>query len=264
MRMDGVTRDLRHGFRMLVRTPLLSAVAIFTVGLGVGATTFVFSVVWGTLFAGSPVPAADRLVLLVEARPAEGQDQLSLPWADCLDFAEAETSFEHLEAQYGGTVNLAGDDGPPERFQGAFVTPGFLSMTGVAPAAGRTFVDEEGLPDATPVMVLGWDAWQNRFAGDPGVVGRTVRMNGETAEIVGVMPDGFRFPFNEDLWVAMRRGLEIGGDRRVGTFVQAAGIFREGVSVETATAEASAIARRLGGRRQRRQRPHGAGGAAGV
>lgn len=244
-RMDGLGRDLRHGLRMLVRTPLLSAVAILTVGLGVGATTFVFSVVWGTLFAGPPLPVADRLVLLVEARPAEGQDQVGLPWADYLDFVEAQTSFEHLEGQYGGTVNLAGDAGPPERFQGAFVTPGFLSMTGVTPALGRTFVNEEGLTDATPVVVVGWDAWQNRFAGDPDVVGSTVRMNGETAEIVGVMPDGFHFPFNQDLWVALRRGLEAGGDRRAGTFVQAAGVLREDVSVETATAEAEAIARRL-------------------
>lgn len=242
--MDGILRDLRQGFRMILRTPLLSLVAIFTIGLGVGSTTFVFSVVYGTLLRGPDVRDEDRLVLLSETRPAEGQDQLGVPWSDYLDFADAQTSFERLEAGYSGTVNLAGDEGPPERFQGGFVTPGLLSMLGVPPVLGRTFVDEEGLPGAAPVMVLGWGAWRNRFAGDRSVIGRTVRVNGETAEIVGVMPEGFRFPLDQDLWLALRRGREV-AERRSGTFLQVTGYLREGVTVEAATAEVAAIARRM-------------------
>lgn len=241
--MDGLFRDLRHGFRMLLRTPLLSAVSVLTVGLGVGATTFAYSVLSGTLLEGPDMPAADRLVLFNETRLEEGQTQLSVPWADYLDFVDAQTSFAHLEAETSGTVNLAGDDGPPERFQGSFVTPGFLDMTGVQPAIGRTFSEAEGLPGANPTVVLGWDVWHSRFAGDPGVIGRTVRMNGETAEIVGVMPAGFRFPFNQDLYVAMRRGR--GEGPRRADFVQVMGVLDEGVSVQAAAAEAAAIAGRI-------------------
>ncbi len=97
--MEGFLSDLRYRFRMLLRTPLLSAVAVLTVGIGVGATTFAYSVVSGTLLVDLDMPVADRLVLLNETRLEEGQTQLGIPWADYLDFLDAQTSFEHLEAQ---------------------------------------------------------------------------------------------------------------------------------------------------------------------
>jgi predicted permease len=117
-------------------------------------------------------------------------------------------------------------------------------MLGVPPVEGRTFLEEEGVPGAAFVTVLGYDIWQNRFGGDPSIVGQTVRLNGETAEIVGVMPRGFEFPVNQDLWVPIRRGREA-GERRTGVFLVVTGYLREGVSLESASAEAAAIASRL-------------------
>lgn len=241
--MDGIWRDLRQGIRMIGRTPLLSLVAILTIGLGVGSTTFAFSVVYGTLGRGPDVRDAERLVLLTATAPAEGQDQLSVSWMDYLDFAERGTSFQHLEAWWAGTMNLAGEEGPPERFQGAFITPGTLSMLGVSPVRGRSFLEEDGVPGAPLVAVLGHDIWQNRFAGDPSIVGRTVRLNGEMAEIVGVMPPGFAFPWTQDLWIPIRLGREASFRRT--RPVAVTGYLREGVTLENANVEVGAIARRL-------------------
>lgn len=242
--MSGLLKDLRFGARMLVRTPLLSAVAILTVGLGVGATTFAFSVVYGTLLRDPPVRDAERLIALTETRPAEGVDQMGVPFHDFRDFRDQQTSFEALGAGYTGTINLAGDAGPPERFDGGFVTVGFLEMLGVPPLHGRTFRDGDGDPGAPPHLILGYDAWRNRFASDPAVVGRTVRVNGESAEIVGVMPPGFRFPFDQDVWVPLRVDPE-SLSRRGGIWMQVAGYLKEGVSLEAARAEVEAIARRI-------------------
>ncbi len=242
--MNGLLKDLRFGARMLVRTPLLSGVAVLTVGLGVGATTFAFSVVYGTLLREPPVRDVDRLVALTETRPAEGEDQIGVPYHDYRDFLERQTSFEILRGAYTGTINLAGDAGPPERFDGGFVTVGFLEMLGIPPLHGRTFREGEDDPGAPPTLVLGYDAWRNRFAADPEVVGRTVRINGETAEIIGVMPEGFQFPFNQDLWVPYRVDPQ-SLSRRGGVSMQVAGYLKEGVSLDAAGSEVAAIARRI-------------------
>ena len=242
--MDGLLLDLRHGFRMIFRTLLLSVVAILTIGLGVGATSFAFSVVYGTLVRGLPVRDADRLMVVSEANPAEGDEGMWLPFHDYVDFRDQQTSFEHLAGGYNGTVNVAGDEGPPERYRGAFVTGRMLEMLGVPPVLGRTFRDGDDLPGAPALAVLGFDVWRNRFGGDPDVVGKTARVNGETATIVGVMPDGFHFPFNEHIWLPLRVDPE-GFERREGTSLLVAGYLREGVSREAASTEAATIARRI-------------------
>jgi predicted permease len=242
--MDGLLHELRIGFRMLLRTPLLSIVAILTIGLGVGATSFAFSVVYGTLIRDLPVQRADQLMVLQRLRPSQGEEPLPVTLHDFLDFREQQTSFAQLGAGYSGTVNVGGDDGPPERYQGGFVTAEMLTMLGVPPLHGRLFTEGDDRPGAPALLLLGYEAWQNRFAADPGVVGRSVRVNGETATVIGVMPEGFGFPFNEDVWVPHRvdpSPLERGG----GVALTVAGYLRDAVSLETANAEAAEIFRRI-------------------
>ena len=177
---------------------------MLTIGLGVGSVTFAFSVVYGALLRPIPVRAPDRLIVVVSTRPEEDQSQLPVGYVDFLDMRRDVDAFEALAAGYSGTINLAGDEGPPERFQGTFVTVGMLSMLGVPPLYGRTFAEGDDAPGAPATVVLSHDVWTSRFASDPQVVGRTIRANGETATIVGVMPPGFRFPFDQDLWVTLR------------------------------------------------------------
>lgn len=242
--MNGFLNDLRLGFRMLVRTPLLSAVAILTIGLGVGATSFAFSVVYGTMLRGLPVANADRLMVVQRTQPAEDIDGMGVPIHDYHDYRDQQTSFEHLAAGYSGTVNIGGTEGPPERYQGGFVSAGMLSMLGIPPLHGRLFAEGDDRPGAPALLLLGHSIWQSRFAADPAVVGRTVRVNGEPATIIGVMPEGMRFPFNEDLWVPLRLNAD-SIPRGEGTQLVVAGFLRPGVSPEAAGAEMSAVARRL-------------------
>jgi predicted permease len=236
--------DLRFGFRMLLRTPLLSAVAVVTVALGVGLTTHTFSSVYGTIVRGVPVPGHERLTYVGASRLDLGIAQTELPVHDFEDLRAQQTSFEDVAAFDQGTVNIAGDEGPPERFAGAYVSDNFFDHLGVAPVMGRTFRAGEDDPDASVVIVLGHHVWQNRFAGDPDIVGRSIRVNGETAEIVGVMPEGFRFPFLEDVWLTHR--IDVAGlTRGAGRDLDAFGRLREGVSLDQARAELDALASRL-------------------
>lgn len=242
--MDGFLADLRQGLRMLVRTPLLSIVAVLTVGLGVGGVTFAFSVMYATIYRGPPVRDADRLMLVMEARAEESDGDLLVPLHDYLDLREGQRSFETLEGYYSGTVNLAGDEGPPERYQGGFVTARTLSMLGVPPALGRTFVEGEDQPGAPSLVVLGHRTWVNRFGADPAALGRGVRVNGERAEIIGVMPEGFGFPMREDLWVNIRTDPAT-LERRAGPGLQVVGHVRAGVGREAAAEELAALGRRI-------------------
>jgi len=230
--MDGTFRDLKHGFRMLLRTPLLSLVSIVTIGLGVGGVTFAFSIVYGAMLRPMPVRDADRFITLYENRPEDGVDQMGVPFLDLVDLKEQQTSFEALGATTSGTMNLAGDEGPPERYQGSWVTAGTLGMLGVPPVLGRTFVAEDDHPSAAPTSILGYTIWRDRFGADPNMIGRTVRLNGETTTIVGVMPEGFRFPFEDDLWMALRADAATLERRQQG--LQVMGYLRPGVSIEVA------------------------------
>ena len=235
--------DLRFAFRMLLKTPLLSLIAIVTIGLGVGLTTHTFSSVYGSMLRGLPVPGEDRLMHVDANRLELGIPLMGVALHDFLDLREQQTSFEDLASFRQGTANLAGEDGAPERFAGAFVSANALADLGVQPELGRTFLPGEDAVDAAPVMVLGYHVWMNRFAGDRGVLGRTIPVNGELTEIVGVMPEGFRFPFREDVWVTHRQDTSV--PRGEGQDLNVFGKLREGTTAEVARAELTAIASRL-------------------
>lgn len=233
--------DFRFAARMLVKTPLLSLTAIVTLGIGVGLSTQTFSAVYGSILRGLPVPGHDRLMALDQNRLELDipSDEMSIH--DFLELRRLQTSFEDVAAFYQGTANLAGDEGLPERFAGAYVTANALTHLGVPPFMGRVFLPGEDDPDAQAVVVLGYHVWRDRFGRDESIVGKTIRVNGETTEVVGVMPEGFKFPFNEDLWLTHRMdvaALPRGGGEDLDVF----GRLREGVSVEAARDELGAIA----------------------
>jgi predicted permease len=242
--MTTLIADVRVGLRMLIKTPLLSLIAILTVGLGVGLTTHTFSTVYGTILRGVPVPGEERLMHIDTNRLELGAESMEMSIHDFQDLRVQQTSFEDVAAFYQGNVNLAGEEGPPERFVGAFVSANALSHLGVPPLLGRGFRPGEDEPDASPVIVLGYHVWTNRFVQDPAIVGKSIRVNGETTEIIGVMPEGFRFPFREDAWLPHRIDAD-GLPRGAGQDLDVFGKLREGVSQEAARAELSTIAARL-------------------
>jgi len=229
---------------MLVKTPLLSLLAIFTIGLGVALTTQTFSAVYGSILRGLPVPGQDRLMAVDQNWLELDIESMEMSIHDFLALREEQTSFEDLAAFYQGTVNLAGEEGLPERFPGAYVSANALAHLGVPPLLGRVFVPGEDNPGASPLIVLGYHVWRNRFASDPHIVGKVIRVNGEATDIVGVMPEGFMFPFRENLWLPFRMD-PAALPRGAGEDLDVFGKLRQGVGQEAAQAELTTIANGL-------------------
>ncbi len=242
--MGSLWSDVRFGLRMLVKTPVMSGVAVITLGLGVGLTTHMFSSVYGTSIRGLPIPDDSELHYVGRALEQGRLTPDDMLHHTFVDLREAQTSFQQLEAFYQGTINLAGDEAAPERVQGAYVTAGALSVVGVAAHLGRVFLPGEDGPFAPHQIVIGYDLWRNRFGADPGVIGRRIRANGFDTEIIGVMPEGAKFPFLEDAWLPLRQD-PITLERGYGYDVHAFGRLREGVSVEAANQELLAISTRI-------------------
>lgn len=243
--MSEIVRELRAASRIITRSPGTAVIAVLALALGIGLTTVMFSIVYGALYRGLPFADADRLLHLERANPSQDIESMGVPIHDYLDWRDAQGSFEELAAFYTGTVNLSGGD-RPERYRGAFITANGFEPLGVRPAVGRLFAEGEDVPGAPPVVLLSHHVWRDRYDRDPAVVGRTIRVNGEAATVVGVMPEGFRFPILEDVWVPLRLDpAELA--RGEGTWLEVYGRLREGVTVERARAEMSTIAQRIAG-----------------
>ena len=234
--------DLRYGARLLIKNPTLSLVSIFTMALGIGLTVFTFSMVHGSVMRGLPIPDDDRLFSVKVENPERNITGTAPSYADLLDYREQASSFEFMGAVNWATVNLAGEEDAPERYQGATVTADVLANLGIPPHLGRVFVEGEDDLDSPPLMVLSHHVWVQRFNSDPSIVGRTVRSNGEQTEVIGVMPEGFKFPFDHDLWLNMQ--LDPDRAPRRSQLVSVVGRVRPESSFEAATAEIRAIAER--------------------
>jgi len=189
--MDAILKDLKFGARSLLRMPGSAAVAVVVLAIGIGLVSFMFSLIYGLYFRGMDIPEADRVVLVYETRVERDQLQRNVPIQNFFDWRERQTAFEGLFGTYSGTVNVAGDD-EPTRFQGSFVTANSFRLLRVDPIIGRGFVEGDDRPGSAPNVVLGYNAWMNRYGGDRSIVGSAVRVNGEPATVLGVMPRPLR------------------------------------------------------------------------
>jgi putative ABC transport system permease protein len=242
--MTGFLKDLRYAGRMLFKSPGVSLMAVVALALGIGVTATMFSIVYGALMRGLPFPEGDRIMVLLRTQLSQSDSRMSVPVHDYRDWQAQQKSFESLAALYEGTVNVTWSD-RPERFDGAFITANGFSTLGVQPILGRAFRDSEERPGGGVMpVILSYHLWQDRFHGDHAALGRIVKVNSETAEIVGVMPEGFLFPSREDIWVPLREDplqLPRGG----GTPLMVYGKLQPGVTMDQASAELSGIAQRL-------------------
>jgi predicted permease len=240
--MDAFLMDLKYGIRMLLKTPGLTAVSIVTIALGVGLTTHTFSSVYGSVIRGLDFDRGTQLASLSEEVLATGNRGGGIPYLDLLDWREQQTSFRGLAAVSQGTVNIADEGNPPERFNGAFVSANLFDQVDGVPIMGRTFTPSEDAGLGEPVVILGYDVWRNRYGSDADIVGRTIRANGEVATVVGVMPEGFHFPFQEDVWLPL--GIDPLQAARGTNRVSAVGRLLEGVTLEQADVQMDQIAAR--------------------
>lgn len=244
--MGSLVQDFRFGIRMLVKNPMLSVIAVVTLGLGIGLTTTVFSIVNAAIIKGLPFDAADELVVVDMANVERDIDQSSLPIHDFEAVREQQDGFAQMAGFRWQTANLSEPGERPERIRGAEVTGNLFATLRMNAVLGRTIGEADAEPGATPVAVLGYDVWQDRYQGREDVLGRTVRINGSSHTIVGVMPDGFEFPTNEQLWTPFTdRAADFTRDGNR-PFINGIGRLRPGVSQDAATSQLATVFNQLG------------------
>ena len=182
--------DLRYAFRMLLKQPAFTALAVIALALGIGANTAIFSVVNAVLLRSLPYNDAERLVMIWGTTPQT--DRASTSPADFIDYKEQNQVFEHVAAFNAGSFTLTGGD-EPEQIRGARVSADFFSVLGVQPAAGRAFLAEDDRPGAARVVVLSHQLWQRRFSSDKNILGKSIALNGQSFAVIGIMPQEFQF-----------------------------------------------------------------------
>jgi putative ABC transport system permease protein len=244
--MRNLVSDLRLGFRILLRNPGFAATAVLLLALGIGANTAIFSVVNAVLLRPLPFQDSSRIMQIWHVPPAKsfpGMTLFSVSPANYLDWQSQNRSFEEMAAYGGASFNVGGKE-RPESIQAAPVAPGFFSILRVRPLLGRTFTPEDDRPGQGHVVVLGNTLWRNHFGGDPSVVGRNIVLNGETYNVIGVMPAKFKFPSWAQLWVPLAWTNEKRAIRGNHNYL-VIGRLKPGVDIRAAQDEISAISSRL-------------------
>ena len=196
--------DLHTAARRLIARPGHTLLSIGILGLGLGATMFLFGAVNGMVLSPLPFPDADRLVNLGYERPGQSSGVGGMGADDWMEIAPALTGFDAVAIDGdAATVNLSRSVGVT-RYDGALIGAGMLPLLGVEPMLGRAFNAEDDRPGAALTVMLGERVWRNDFAADPGVIGSTLRANGEDATVIGVLPANFGYPHAQEVWLPRR------------------------------------------------------------
>src|SRR5688572_17754022 len=243
--MDSIFRDIRYGFRSLLKRPGFTAIALIALALGIGANTAIFSLVNAVVLQPLPFPDPDRLVW-VFGNIRNGGNRASVSPPDFLDYRNHNKTFEQFAAS--GTmplsVTLTGA-GEPERLQVSSITGNYFQAFGVVPALGRGFTLENEKTGQDQVTVLSHAFWQRRFGGDPGIVNKTIVLNGKACEVLGVMAEGVTLPQVADLWMPMNFDGDEDMKLRQAHFLRPIGRLKPGVSLMQAQVDTDVIASHL-------------------
>lgn len=235
--------DVAAAVRGLTRRPMQSCTAVLTLGLGIGVAGTAFSILNGTVLRGLPFEEADRLVHFERANHEEDRPSMAVTPHDYVAWRETQSTFEDLGAYVEATALLPVEGAPPERYVGVRISANSFPLLRVAPALGRSFTPDDERAGGPEVVLLSHVLWLNRFGGDPGVVGREIRLNDTPTTVIGVMPERFGFPIAERFWLPLRLDLEAitRGSGRLDVF----GRLADGVAVEAARAEFDQLSRQL-------------------
>ena len=243
--MQTTIQDLRYAVRSILRARGFAAVAILTIALGIGANTAMFTVVHAVLLRPLPYAHPERLVMVWQDLRARGgpADEWATP-GNYADWRREAGLFQQIAVISGWRPTLTGD-AEPEPVTGEQVSHEYFSVLGIRPIAGRAFTQEDDVPNARRVVVVGHGLWKRRFGGDVSAVGRTIRLGGEPHEIVGVLPEGFRpiVAGAAEIWRPLR--INTASPARGAVVLRAIARLPDGVTIERAQAGASALAKRL-------------------
>jgi predicted permease len=245
-------RDLRHSVRALIKQPLFSAIVILTLALGIGANTAIFSVVNAVLLRPLPFPRPQQLVVLalydLKIGPKDLDDRSACSYPDFVDWRDQNRVFATMAVHTHQGMTLT-DGKEAAHIQGGVGSADLFRVLGVQPALGRDFLPNEDQPGSR-VVILSYELWQRRFASDPGMIGKSIVLDGEQYQVIGVMPSHFSFPmgpFAPELWVPIsilresRDGSKPMTEERGNDFLQSIARLKAGVSVEQAQANMNAI-----------------------
>jgi putative ABC transport system permease protein len=244
--MQAFWQDVRFGFRMLMKTRLVSLVCVLALALGIGANAAIFSMAEAFLIHPVPFENADRYVALLDkhAQTESGgfgvMDYVPIAPATYFDWKKQAKSFDRITAYEWDEVNLTGDS-EPQKVQAFQVAANFFETIGVPPAMGRAFSPEEEETGKDQEIILGHALWEQRYASDPGIIGKNIKVDGKSFTVVGVMKKGFEYPLPAEAWVPLHFDTKERG-RRDNRWLWVVGRLAPGVSLEQGSAEMQAIA----------------------
>jgi len=253
--MQTLWQDLRYGARTLVKNPGFTSIAVLTLALGIGANTAIFTWLKAVFFQPLPgVGASHRLCMLHSVLTRSDNREISVSYPDYKDYRDRNEVFSGLAAFDLETFNLLDGDGQPERVWGSLVSGNYFDVLGARMAVGRSFApDEDRTPGTHPVVVISHKLWQGRFASDPALIGKTIKLNQRDFTVIGVAAKGFGGSYvglKLDLWVPvmMSPQITVRGDllnARDSQWLLAIGRLKDGVSLAQAQAGMQTIAAQL-------------------
>jgi putative ABC transport system permease protein len=251
---ESIRQDIRVGLRVLFKEKSFCFLAMLVLGLGIGGVTTQFTVVNAFVLRGFSFPHPEQLMAvgLIDPQATPQNNNFgngNIPAAqDYEDMRAAQQSFAMMAAYINGaTINVAYKNNP-QRYTGGYVTEDIFKIVGVAPIMGRDFNADDNKPGAEKTTILGYEIWQRDFNGDRNIVGQSVRINGKAATIIGVMPQNFKFPISEQLWVPLYNEFPVTprDDLKAGGRAPAVmGRLKSNVSIDQANAEFVGLAKRM-------------------
>ena len=249
--LDQLLNDVRFGLRTLAKNRPFALLAIATLGLGIGANTAIFSVIYGVLLKSLPYADSDRLVLIRQSAPPLGRDDVSVSIKEFYTYRDQAQDFDGLVEFHQMNFDLL-RRGEPDRVSTGVVSPNFFTVLGIAPVLGRTFVAADDKPGAPAVLVLSYSYWQKKFGGDRAIVGQVFEMNDRPHTVVGVLPNVPHYPQENDVYMPssacpFRAAAEKRIDQNPRAFatLNVFGKLKPGVSRERAAAAVDVICRRF-------------------
>ena len=237
------TQDLRFAVRTAGRAPGFTLAVVLTLASGIGANTAMFILVNDILLKPLPGPEGDRIMHIGTSNRAKGVEAAGVSYPDFLDWRSQSRAFSEMALVQYASFTVSDDRTAAEPVPSARLTANGFRTLRLAPLLGRDFQAAEDRPGAAPVAILGYGLWMSRYGGDAGVIGRTIRVNEEPATVIGVMPEGMKFPMQAEMWMPLVETSDC--KRRDARSFEGFGRLRDGGSVEEARAELAVLSTRL-------------------
>jgi putative ABC transport system permease protein len=241
--MSSFFQDVRYGIRALLKNPGFAIIAVLALTLGIGANATVITLANSILLKNLPFADSERILYISGSNREDAHNTFGISLPDYRDFAAQTKSFQSLAAYSGSSADLTDGEGFPTEYNvGKFTANGF-SVIGQTPILGRDFQVQDAQFGAAPVAIIGYGIWETRYAKDPAIIGKAIRVNEVSTVVIGVMPRGFMFPGETALWVPLIPTADI--DKRQSHPLRLFGHLAPGANIKSANAEMSAIAARL-------------------